>query len=149
MAYHYLRLALRALKRTPFYSTISIVGIGIGLCAYVLLMNYTRVEKSFDNFHRDKDKIYRVESFFEKNGQVTNSWASSSFGYAAAMKNEIPEVKEAVRVNNYDCERVVRFENVKYREPRVVFADSNFFSFFSYPLIRGNAREVLKEPNSI
>jgi len=149
MAYHYFLLALRALKRTPFYSIISITGIGIGLCAYVLLMNYTRVEKSFDNFHREKEKIYRVESFFEKNGQVTDSWASSSFGYAAALKNEMPEVKEAVRVDNYDCERVVRFEDVKYREPRVVFADINFFSFFSYPLVQGNASEVLKEPNSV
>jgi putative ABC transport system permease protein len=149
MLSHYLRLALRTLKRTPFYSIISIVGIGIGLCAYTLLVNYTRVEKSFDNFHTDKDKIYRVESFFEKNGQTTDSWASSSFGYAPAMKKELPEVKDIVRVDNYDCERVVRFEDVVYREPRVVFADSNFFSFFSYPLLYGNAHEVLKEPNSI
>ena len=65
------------------------------------------------------------------------------------MKKELPEVNDIVRVDNYDCERVVRFENVVYREPRVVFADSNFFTFFSYPLLEGNATEVLKEPNSV
>lgn len=149
MTGYYFRLAIRHLKRTPFYSIISIAGIGIGLCAYVLLVNYARHEKSFDDFHKDKDKIYRVEAFFERNGQITDAWASSSFGYGPAMKKEFPEVKDVVRVDNYDCERVVRYEGTVYREPRVVFADSNFFTFFSYPLTYGDPHSVLKEPNSV
>jgi putative ABC transport system permease protein len=146
---YYLKIAARSLKKSPFYSFIAIAGLVIGLSACIILLNYAAKEKSYDSFHADKDKIYRVESYFTRNGQITDSWASSSFGYAAAMKSNIPEVQDITRVNNYDCERIVRYKENIYREPRVVTADSNFFQFFSYPLLQGDANEVLKQPNSI
>jgi len=149
MLAYYCRTALRSLRKNPFYAAISIIGLVTGLGAFVLLIDYTHKERSYDSTHADGDRIYRVESYFVRNGQVTDSWASSTFGYAPAMKKEFPEIQEIVRVDNYDCERVVRYQERVYREPRVVFADSNFFRFFSYPLLRGRIDEVLREPNSI
>jgi putative ABC transport system permease protein len=90
-----------------------------------------------------------VEAYFAKAGVVGDSWVTSSFGYGPAMKKDFPEIKDFVRINNYDCERMVRYKNVIHREPRVVFADSNFFAFFNYKLVTGGVNTVLKEPNSI
>jgi len=149
MFWNNVKVSFRVLKRNPFYSFISIAGLAIGLCACLTLVNYTLREKSYDSFHTDKDQIYRIESFFKRNGQVTDSWASSSFGYASAMKSEFPEVRDITRVNNYDCERIVRYKTNIYRESRAVLADSNFFSFFSYPLSVGDPKEVLRQPNSV
>jgi putative ABC transport system permease protein len=149
MILYYLKIALRGIKKHAAHTAISVTGLAIGLATYVLLMNYTSREKTFDTWHKDADKTYRVESWFKRNGQVTDFWASSTFGYAPAMKKEFPEIRDVVRVDNYDCERVVRYEQRAYREAQVVFADSNFFRFFSYPLLRGDTDRVLREPNSI
>lgn len=146
---HYTRVAFRNIKRNLFYSLISIAGLALGLSACIILVNYASHEKSYDQFLKDNNHIYRVESYFTNNNQVTDSWVSSSFGYAAAMKSRMPEIDDITRVNNYDCERIVKYHDKVYREPRAVMADSNFFGFFSYPLIKGDPVHVLREPNSI
>ena len=86
---------------------------------------------------------------FFKNDQMTDDWATSTNGYATAMKKEFPEIVDFTRINWNNSERVVRNGVIKYREAHVCFADSNFFQFFRYPLLQGDAVTVLKEPNSI
>ncbi|RYE22382.1 MAG: ABC transporter permease, partial [Sphingobacteriaceae bacterium] len=149
MLKHYLTMGIRKLRKNIFYTLISIVGLAIAMGAFVILMNYVSFESDYDAFLKDSNKIYRAEAYFSRNGTVTDSWATSAFGYAPAMKTAFPEVKEITRISNHDYERMVRYKNVIYREPRVVLADSNFFSFFSYPLIKGDAKTILKEPNTI
>ncbi len=146
---NYLKAALRNLKKSWRFTLVSVVGLTIGTGAFVILANYANIENNYDAFNRDADSIYRVEAYFEKAGVVTDSWVTSSFGYGPAMKKEFPEIKEVTRINNYDCERMVRYKNIIHREPRVVFADSNFFSFFNYKIITGDAHTMLKEPNVV
>jgi putative ABC transport system permease protein len=149
MIKNYFKTALRNLKKQWGFTLISAVGLAIGTGAFIILVNYADIENNYDSFQKDKDDIYRVESFFAKNNNVTDSWVTSSFGYGAAMEKEFPEIKSFVRINNLDCEKMVRYQNVIYREPRVVLVDSNFFSFFSYQLLKGDPKTVLTEPNSI
>jgi putative ABC transport system permease protein len=146
---HYYTTAIRHLKKHFFFTTIAVIGLSLGMVSFIVLMNYARHERSYDSFNKDADHIYRCEAWFKKNGARSDSWASSSFGYAKAAKDAMPEVKDITRVDNYDCERIVRYQNKIFREPRVVFVDSNFFSFFSYPLLKGNIKEVLNQPNTI
>lgn len=145
----HLKTALRNLKKNWSFTLISIVGLTIGTGAFIILMNYADFENNYDSFLKDKDSIYRVEAYFAKNGSITDSWVTSSFGYGPAMKKEFPEIKDYTRINNYDCERIVRYKNIIHREPRVVPVDSNFFSFFSYKLLKGDVNTVLKNPNSV
>jgi putative ABC transport system permease protein len=146
---NYFKTAIRSIRKSWLYSLLSVIGLAIGTGGFIVLMNYVDFEKNYDSFQKDKDNIYRVESYFSKNGSVSDSWVTSSFGYAAAMKSEFPQIKEITRIDNFDCERIVRFRKNIYREPRVVIADSNFFSFFSYKLLIGDPETALKEPNSI
>ncbi len=149
MLKNYLKTALRNLKKSWSFTLVSIIGLTIGIGAFIILMNYADMENHFDAFQKDKDNVYRVEAFFAKNGAVSDSWVTSSFGYGPAMKKEFPEIKDYVRINNYDCERMVRYKNIIHREPRVVPVDSNFFSFFSYKLLTGDVETVLRNPNSV
>lgn len=149
MLKNYFKTAIRNIRKSWLYTLLSIVGLAMGTGAFIVLMNYADFEKNYDSFQVDKNKIYRVESYFSKNGSISDSWVTSSFGYASAMKKEFPQIKDVTRINNLDRERMVRYKNNIYREPRVVIVDSNFFSFFSYKLLRGNRRTVLKEPNTI
>jgi putative ABC transport system permease protein len=121
----------------------------LGIAAYILISAYVNFEKSYDRFNTNADNIYRVESSFYKGNNLVNSWPTSTNGYATAMKQNFPEIASIVRINWNNSERVVRYDNIKYREEHVCFADTNFFTFFQYPLLKGNPKTVLKEVNTM
>ena len=144
-----LRITRRTLIKNKTYSLVNIGGLTIGIAAYILISAYVNFEKSYDRSFKDADGIYRVESSFYKGDHLTDSWPTSTNGYATAMKANFPEITSIVRINWNNSERVVRYNNIKYREEHVCFADTNFFQFFSYPLVKGDAKTVLKEVNTI
>jgi putative ABC transport system permease protein len=112
-------------------------------------MSYVIFEYSYDNFQTDLDEIYRIESLFYKGENVTDNWPTSTNGYAPAMHKNFPEIDDFTRINWFDSYRTIRFNEIKFREQHVCFADSNFFMFFSFPLIEGNPETFLLEPNSV
>lgn len=149
MRFRHFKLAFRKLVKNRFTSLLNIAGLSIGISAFVILMYYVNFEYSFDKFHEDADHIYRVESMFLPMETVTDYMATSSFGYGPAMMVEIPEVQEYCRVNLFRHERDVKYNEVVHREEFVVFVDTNFFDFFSFELLNGHSREVLKEPFTV
>ena len=149
MLHNFFRTIYRHLLKNKTYGVINIAGLAIGMAAFILIIAYTHFEKSYDLDHKDADNIYRVESLFYKNGEVTDHWATSTNGYAKAMKADLPGIESFTRINRSNAERVVRYNEIKYREEQVCFADSNFFSFFSYPLLKGDASTILRDVNTI
>jgi putative ABC transport system permease protein len=139
----------RNLRRNKVFTFINIAGLGAGIAAFIIIRAYVRFEKSYDRMLGDAGNIYRVESRFYKGDHLTDDWATSTNGYATAMKNDLPEVTAATRISWYNAERVVRSGDMKYRETHVCFADSNFFRFFSYPLLKGDPATVLSEVNTV
>ena len=148
---NYLRSAFRILRQNKSYSAINILGLTLGLSAFALISAYLHFETGFDRIHKDGVNIYRVESRFYKGSQMVNDWATSTNGYALAMKDNFPEIEDYTRVNFSNSERVVRNtqRDIKFRETHVCFADSNFFSFFSYPLVQGDPHAVLRNTNTV
>lgn len=146
---NYLKTAFRSFAKHKTYTLINIVGLGLGIAAFILISAYVFFEKSFDLTHSDGDKIYRVESRFYKGEELTDDWATSSNGYVSAMKKNIPEIESFVRVDRSNAECVIDYNDIKFREENVYFADSNFFSFFSYPIVEGSAETILKDVNTI
>ena len=144
-----LLVTYRNLVRNKVYTTINVLGLALGIAAFLLIGAYVRFEKSYDSGQVDADNIYRVESQFYKGESLTDDWATSTNGYARAMKDNLPGIASFARVSWYGSERVIRYNDIKFREEHVVFADSNFFSFFSYPLLKGDAATVLTGVNSI
>ncbi|MDB5088170.1 MAG: hypothetical protein JWR09_2164, partial [Mucilaginibacter sp.] len=144
-----LLITRRTLIKNKTYSLVNIGGLTIGIAAYILISAYVNFEKSYDRSFRGADSIYRVESSFYKGDHLTDSWPTSTNGYATAMKANFPEITSIVRINWNNAERVIRYNNIKYREEHVCFADTNFFQFFSYPLLKGDVKTVLKEANTI
>jgi len=59
-----------------------------------VISGYTHFERSYDRMLGNADSIYRVESRFYKNDQLTDDWATSTNGYATAMKKEFPVIAE-------------------------------------------------------
>jgi len=144
-----LLVTYRNLVKNKVYTFINIIGLALGLAAFILICAYVNFEKSFDTQHPDANNIYRVESQFYKGDNLTDSWPTSTNGYAPAMKANFPEIASYTRINWNSAERVVRYNNIKFREEHACFADSNFFNFFAYPLLQGDKFTVLNRINSV
>jgi putative ABC transport system permease protein len=149
MLRNYFLISLRHLLKDKLFSFINIFGLALGIACFLLIISYVRYEYSYDHINENIDNIYRIESLFYKGDQKTDHWPTSTNGYAPAMKEVFPEIIDYTRINWHNSDRMVRFEEIKFRENHVCFADSNFFTFFEYPVIKGNRETFLKEPNTI
>jgi putative ABC transport system permease protein len=104
-------------------------------------------EVSYDNFHKNGKNIYRIMRVGKMNGE-RREIPYVSPPYATALVNDYPDAIEQV-VRIMPDNDLISYNNTSFNERKVYFADSNFFSFFSFHLIKGYASNVLKDPNSI
>ena len=149
MLRNFFLIFLRGVRRNKAYAALNVGGLALGMAAFGIILAYVRQEYGYDRQHAAGERIYRVESLFYKGGVKTDDWATSTSGYAPAMRESFPEIESFARINWDNSTRVVRHGAVKFREPRVCFADSNFFTFFAYPVVQGDPRTFLSEPNTV
>lgn len=134
--------------RYKFYSAINILGMVIGLTACLVIILYIADELSFDKFHRNADRIYQVGLHGKIGGQDLMV-ANTCPPMGPALVAEIPEVESSTRIAPYYGEPAIKYEEKVFAESKVFYVDSNFFEFFSYKLLEGDPRSVLKEPNTM
>ncbi len=136
MLSNYLKIALRNIRRQKFYAFINITGLTIGLVTSLLIILYIVDEFSYDRFHKDAGKIYRVNLTGRMSGQEFNS-PNTSAPVASGFLNEIPGVEQACRIALWKEMPIEHGEDL-FTEKTVLVADSNFFNFFSFKLLSGD-----------
>jgi putative ABC transport system permease protein len=143
---NYFKIAFRNLWRNKVLSFINISGLSLGLACCMLIFLYTKDEVSFDAFHQKKENLYRLTCKISEKDQPEGKYGIASMVQGVTFKREIPEIEEVVRV----CQRdfIVK-KGVDTFDEEIAWVDENFFSIFSFPLLQGNAKTVLKEINSI
>ncbi|MCJ7579283.1 MAG: ABC transporter permease [Candidatus Aminicenantes bacterium] len=146
MIRNYLKVAFRNIKRHKIYSFINIFGLSVGMACCILIFLYVQHENSYDNFHVNKDNIYRLAATL-KLDIGDKDYAQIQSGFAPIFADEFPEIESFVRVKNRT--KKVMFYKEKKIGGDVTIADSNFFNFFSFELIKGDPDTVLKDPSSI
>ncbi|MBS1506556.1 MAG: ABC transporter permease [Bacteroidetes bacterium] len=147
MIRNYLTTAFRIMLRQRVYSAINIFGLTLGIASCLVLVLYIGDELSYDQFHHDADRLYRVDFHARLNGQDIHS-ARTGVPMAEGLMNEVPQVESVVRVNKWNT-IPVRYEEKIFTEKRFLLADSNFFEFFNFKLIAGNPKEALKGPHKV
>lgn len=148
MMKHYWKTGWRRLVRDKGYSAINIAGLSIGLAACLLIIQYVNFELSFDQFHKNKDNIYRVVNDRFQDGKRIHHSAMTYSAISKALKDDYAEVADYTRVEPYRVE-VMTYGETKIAEQRAIAVDNSFLSMFSYPLIAGDPQTALREPNSI
>jgi putative ABC transport system permease protein len=145
MLKNYFTIAWRNLMKSKVFSFINIFGLTTGITVCGMIFLFVMNEFSFDNFHANGDKIFRVMRSFDP-AQPGVPWVAGP--YAKALLNDFPgEIKQAVRVLP-DVD-LISYKDKSFNEKNVFLADSNFFTFFSFPLLKGDPRTALSEPNNI
>jgi putative ABC transport system permease protein len=148
MFQNYFKVAFRNILKHKFFSAINILGMTIGITACLLIILFVADELSFDRFHANADRIYQVGLHGKIAGQDIRT-ANTCPPLYAAMVNEIPEVESATRLAPFFGQPSVKYGDKAFTEEKVLFADSNFFEFFTFRLLEGDAKSVLKEPNTV
>ena len=150
MIRNYLLTALRNLRRHRLYSIINILGLTIGLTCALLITTYVYYELQYDQFHEHKDRIVRASLEYGEGGVVANT-AVSPTAVLPAFQREFPEIVGGVRL--YDASesrpRLVRSGDQTFQETGLFYADSSFFSVFSFPLLQGDPATALTAPQSV
>ncbi len=147
MLKNYFKVALRTILKHKFYSVLNISGLAFGLTACFLIGLYIFDELSFDKFHKDSENIYCIALHGKIAGQEIYT-SSSCPPIAQEMVNEIPGVEQAIRINPWR-NVVMKYEDKAFTETKALLVDSNFFAFFSFKLLEGDVKTVLKEPNTM
>jgi len=146
---YYVKMARRNQAKNKFFSMINILGLSVGLAASVLIINYVAFEFSFDKMHTKKDRIYRVESQFYEGDQMTDDWATSSFGYGSAISKEMTGVDDYVRIGVQKTEQIVSYQEKRSRESGIAYSNASFFNVFDFKLKEGAVNDQLKRPNTV
>lgn len=147
MLQNYFKVAVRTILKHKFYSTLNIAGLAFGLTACFLIGLYIYDELNYDKFHHDAESIYCIALHGKLGGQEMHT-ASSCAPLAQALVTNIPGVEQATRINQWG-NLVVKYEDKAFTETQALLADSNFFDFFSFKLLEGDVKTVLKEPNTV
>lgn len=149
MLKHYLVTALRNLLKHRVYTLINVFGLAIAIACATLIGLYVKHETSYDAFHKDSDRLYRVACNFKFPDKL-DELSVASPPVAFTLKRDYPEVEAFTQISSYNVPRLlVKYGNNSFYEENVLYADSLFLSFFKFPLLKGDVVSALKEPNSV
>jgi len=148
MFINYLKITLRNIKRQKAFSFINIAGLGLGLAISLFIFLWVHDELSYDRFHKNTDNLCRVVEQWVTSAGTINPSASTPYPLGPALKDNYPEVEESLHlIIQYST--LVEHEEKRFYENRFAFADANFYSIFSFPLIQGSPEAVLKDLNAL
>lgn len=142
-----LKLSIRRLRRNLHSSMITIGGLALGIAAYLLILEYVSFEKSVNNFHANLPNTYRL---INESTEGT-TWAQTEPGWAKRALDNFDEIKDYCRFDEGVGHGLVRAfgdRSEPFRESKIGYAEGNFFSFFSFPVMAGNA-SALKQANTV
>ncbi len=149
MIKNYLKIAFRNMAKNKVFSFVNVIGLTIGLSASFLISLMVYYDYTFDDFHEDGDRIYRVVTDFKSpEGKFYNS------GVTVALEDALKDNSNFKTVSGFYIERPAKVENreadIKVKWPRnVIFTDEDYFDIFQYKFLAGTKSGALTDPNSV
>lgn len=150
---NYIKTAFRSFSRHKLFTLINVIGLSIGISAALVIYLIVHYDFTFDKFHKDNDRIYRVVTNFTSQG--TPWYASGVCGPLPwATKNQVTGLREIAPIWSLPQPNVTvlngsksssRFKN----QENVVVVDSDYFKLFEYQWLAGSARSALAAPNQV
>ncbi|MEX2233936.1 MAG: ABC transporter permease [Cyclobacteriaceae bacterium] len=168
MLLNYLKLATRLLIRNPFFTFINLVGLSVGFAVFIVLWQYSLQELKSDQFHKDWDRIYKLCVIGRWTDDGTN-WQESLFGFSPYGMNGVLRKYSGIidetqyfaqklfsKKHGFDHDAEVFFSHVDandrrqiFLETKVIYAEPNFFNFFSFPFVTGDPGNALSPPHAV
>ncbi|MCP4723970.1 MAG: FtsX-like permease family protein, partial [bacterium] len=147
---NYFKIALRNITNNKTYSFLNLSGLSLGLVSVILIFLYVQYELSFDSYHENYDRIYRIvrdlPSGHAHAGKTITTYSVAPLGQA--LVDEYPDVESSIRIFDED-EILVSYNNNNFIEHNVIFTDTEIFRMFSFSLLQGDPATALDDPYSV
>lgn len=145
MARKYFTTAFRNIKRDRVFSLINIVGLSAGMTAAILIFLWVQNEITYDAYHPDANRIYRITSHITKANMVT---MITPHPLVEATRAGVPEVEDITSLQPaYNT--VFRINEELFAEKNSAYVDSSWFRIFQYDFVRGNPADFFRHPYSL
>lgn len=142
-----IKVTLRKISKEFGYNLIIILSLTIGIVSSLFLLMYVFDDLSYDQFHKNKDRIVRVLSHITESDEEF-TWYSTQRPFGPQAKEDYPEIEEFVRIIPNWGELFIDKDAKQYTED-VAYTDSSFFKVFTFDLIKGDPLTVLARPNAM
>ena len=146
MLKNYFKIALRNLLKHKLHTGINLIGLSLGLGVSILIFFFVQFEMSFDSFHQDLDRIYRVKSFERIDGEIRETYSSPVI-VEAAFREEFPQIEAISGVTGADVQAILPDESTQNQRIRLVNPD--FLKILNFPLVKGDISSQLQDKFSI
>ena len=142
-----IKMALRTIQRNKGYTFINMAGLAVGIASCLLILLFVQHELSYDKFHEYADRIVSVGM---KATLGTNSFnvADGPAPLAEALRNDLPEVVDSTRLFR-TRQTYLEYQEKQFKEEDFMYADPNIFDILTLPLISGDPKTVLSQPESV
>ncbi len=145
---NYLKIAWRNIRKNKTFSIINITGLAIGLSCFLLIALYVMDELSYDRFYPDANRIYRINSDIKFGGADLHMPVTSDM-MGELLKKDYPQVEQYTRIYTFSGDKLIKKGNDYIDEAKVANVDSTFFDVFKLPVIEGDIKHALIEPNTV
>ena len=146
---NYLKVAARNLRKHKMYSLINILGLAVGIAASVLIFLYVADEISYDGFHANADRIYRLTADWSNKGDSKIHQLGTPSILARTIRDKYPQAEAVTQLCGPLGDWVIRSKEIGLKVVDVFGAEPSFFQVFSFPLIKGDPATALRDPNTI
>lgn len=153
MLKNYLKTAWQNLRSHKSYVAINTIGLAVGITACLLIFLLIQYETSFDNFHKNGERIYRVVAV-TKTPDGTNYSGGSALPVAEGLRMDYPQLEQVARIYARKNQQITLLNDntttlqKKFKED-VLLAEPEFFGIFNFPFLAGNPKTALSEPNTV
>ena len=156
MIRHFFQVAWRQLLKRKFYSLINIIGLAIGMASCILIFLYIQHELSYDQYHANKDQIYRVTQTFRavQPGETLSApspqdyWVWGCAPVGPALQADFPQIEKVVQFMS-PASLLLQTGDKRFQQDNLLFMDSTAFEVFSWKMLYGNPHTALVDPKSI
>lgn len=147
MLKHYVKVALRQIKRSFLFSSINMLGFVLGMTAAFLIYLWIVDELTFEDFHKNGDSIYRVIAEDRKESGEIKESAYTVAPLSKTFREEFPQVENATFMLNFGTLNLQSGGNLI--EAKYTYVDTTFFDVFSFPVLAGDPSLIKKDPQQI
>ena len=148
MLLNYLKVATRVMWRSKTFSIINISGLALGIAGALLLFMWIDREFRYDQFHADKERIYKAWNRTTIEGEL-QCWDRTPRILAPTMVEEYSSVESAVSFANNDVAFLFRVGETRLMKNSGAYTDPDFLTMFSFPLLKGDKTTALRQPDGI
>jgi putative ABC transport system permease protein len=144
---NHLILAWRNLKKYKFYTLVNVLGLTLGLTAFIYIFLYVDNEISYDQQHPFSERTFRVDAA-GRLGDQTILTAQTGSPVGPTLQADFPEVSAFCRFRARGS-YLMKYEDRHFNEQEIIFVDSTVFQFFGIELLQGDPQKALASPNSL